>query len=100
MADDNNDQLPSIDADMLAAVTGGASGASSTEAVTTMLQTIMSSLKDLAGAQSSPFGGDMMPMMMMMMMMNNRPQQQVVAAAPTVGPDGVPIGPGGWQRVA
>jgi hypothetical protein len=39
-------------------------------------------------------------MMMMMMMMNRPSAPQVVAAAPTVGPDGTPIGPGGWQRIA
>jgi hypothetical protein len=98
MADDNNDQLPSIDANMLAGVTGGATSTSN-ETVTAALQTIMSSIQDLAKSQSGGMG-DMMPIMMMMMMMNRPGPAQVVAAAPTVGPDGTPIGPGGWQRIA
>ncbi|HEY5922761.1 MAG TPA: hypothetical protein VIV11_13870 [Kofleriaceae bacterium] len=99
MADDN-DQLPSIDDAQLAAVTGGASGGS-TEAITALLTSLMSSIKDLASSRqnSNPFG-DMMPMIMMMMMNRPQPQQQVVAAGPAVGPDGTPIGPGGWERVA
>jgi len=99
MADDEN-QLPSIDADMLTAVTGGASGGSP-EQVTAMLQSLMSSIQDLAKSKNS--GGNFMEQFMpiMMMMAMNRPHPQpVVAAAPAVGPDGMPIGPGGWERVA
>jgi hypothetical protein len=96
MADDN-DQLPSIDPAQLAAVTGGAGDSS--EAIMALLTSLASSIKDLGQKRNSNPFGDMMPMIMMMMM--NRPQpQQAVVAAPTVGPDGAPIGPGGWERVA
>ena len=98
MADDN-DQLPSIDEAELAAVTGGAG--SSSDAIATLLQGLMSSIKELAANRqnSNPFG-DMMPMIMMMMMNRPKPQQVVAAPQPAVGPDGTPIGPGGWERVA
>jgi hypothetical protein len=98
MADDNQNQLPSIDADMLAAVTGGA--ADNTEAVTAMLQTLMTSIKDLAASRNSGNDSFMQFLPMMMMMMSRQQHPQVVAAAPVAPPNG-PISPGdGWVRVA
>jgi hypothetical protein len=98
MADDNHNQLPSIDAEMLAAVTGGATD--NTDAVTQMLQSLMTSIKDLASQRNSGSDQFMQLLPMMMMMMSRQQQPQVVAAAPVVAPNG-PIGPGdGWVRVA
>ncbi|NVB85587.1 MAG: hypothetical protein HOV81_44900 [Kofleriaceae bacterium] len=92
MADDPN-QLASIDPAMLAAVTGGASSGSS-EQVTTMLQSLMSSIKDLAASRKQSSGFDFMQMMPMM----NRGQgAPVEAAQPPMPPDG---DPNGWSRVA
>jgi hypothetical protein len=88
MADDN--ELASIDLDQLAAVTGGA-----TEEITLMLQSLLSSIQDLAQSRNS--GGDsfMQMLPMMMMMMRGRQQQQMVA------PEAPPPSPGdGWIRVA
>jgi hypothetical protein len=89
MADDN--QLRSIDLDQLAAVTGGAG---SSEEVTLMLQSLLTSIQDLAQSQNSGSGNDFMPMMMMMMMMQGRQQPQVVAAPAEPSPGD------GWIRVA
>lgn len=73
----HEEELPAIDPQMLAAVTGGAKA---DEQVVAMLQSLMSSIKDLASAKQNS-GGDMMQMMPIMMMMN-RQQPAPVAAAP------------------
>jgi hypothetical protein len=88
MADDN--ELPSIDLDQLAAVTGGAGS----EEVTLMLQSLLSSIQDLAKSNNS--GGDsfMQMLPMMMLMMRGRQQPQVVAAPEVPSPGD------GWVRVA
>jgi hypothetical protein len=89
MADD--DKLPEITPEMLAAVTGGAG---SNDDVTLMLQTLMSSIQDLAKSRQSDGGfGQMMPMMMMMMM-----QRQQAPAAPVVAAAEPPPGDG-WIKV-
>lgn len=101
MANDNPDQLPEITPEMLAAVTGGASG-SSDEAVTAMLQSLLGSIKDLAAQQQNGGGNSFMQMLPMMMMMMQANQPRMVAPPPAAapGPAG-PIGPGdGWVRVA
>ena len=87
----SNTELPSIDPAQLAAVTGGAS--STDDAVTQMLQQLMSSIQDLAQNQS---GGNnqFMQMLPIMMMMMNRNQQ----AAPAPYPEPPPGD--GWVRVA
>ncbi len=83
--------LPSIDPAQLEAVTGGAT--SSDDAVSQMLQQLLSSIQDLAQNQN---GGNnqltqMLPIMMMMMS-----QRQQAAPAPAPEPP-----PGdGWIRVA
>jgi hypothetical protein len=82
--------LPSIDPTQLAAVTGGA-GAD--DAVTQMLQQLMSSIQDLA--QNANGGNNQfMQMLPMMMMMMQRQQAAPVAAAPEPPPGD------GWIRVA
>jgi hypothetical protein len=95
MADDET-QLASIDPDMLAAVTGGASSGSS-EQVTMMLRSLMSSIEELAASRKQSSGFDFMQMLPMMMMMNRGQGAPVEAVQPPMPPDG---DPSGWTRVA
>jgi hypothetical protein len=78
--------LPSIDPAQLAAVTGGTS---SDDAVTQMLQQLVSSIQDLA---QNANGGNNQFMQMLPMMQRN--QAAPVAAAPEPPPGD------GWIRVA
>lgn len=95
MADDTH-LLATIDPTVLSTVTGGASSGSS-EQVTTMLQSLLSSIKDLADSRNQS-SGDFTQMLPMMMMMMNRGQgAPVEAAQPPMPPDG---DPNGWSRVA
>lgn len=94
MADDPT-QLASIDPAVLATVTGGASSSSSDQ-VTVMLQSLMSSIKELAQSRNQSSGFDFMQMLPMMMMMN-RGSSAPVESAPAMPPDG---DPNGWTRVA
>ncbi|MEJ7598764.1 MAG: hypothetical protein WKG01_12725 [Kofleriaceae bacterium] len=71
MSKSKNTPFTGIDHMQLLKVAGGAArvtarGGDSSE-ITTALQTVMTSIKDLAGSKNS--GGDPMQMMMMMMMM-------------------------------
>jgi hypothetical protein len=87
-----SDDLPSIDPAQLAAVTGGTG--STDDAVTQMLQQLMSSIQDIAKNQSGGSNNQFMQMLPIMMMMMNR--QQPAAPAPYPEPP-----PGdGWIRVA
>ena len=84
-----DDQLPEIDLAQLEAVFGGAASAE----ITTMLQSLLSSIKDLASARQSS-GPDFMQMLPLIMMMQQRRQPEPVAAP-------APPSPGdGWIRVA
>ena len=85
-----NDDLPSIDPARLAAVTGGTS---SDDAVTQMLQQLMSSIQDLAQNQANGGNNQFMQMLPMMMMMMGR-QEPAPAPAPEPPPGD------GWIRVA
>jgi hypothetical protein len=85
-----NDDLPSIDPAQLAAVTGGTS---SDDAVTQMLQQLMSSIQDLAQNQANGGNNQFMQMLPMMMMMMGR-QEPAPAPAPEPPPGD------GWIRVA
>ena len=88
MADND---LPSLDPTQLATVTGGTG---SDDAVTQMLQQLLSSIQDLA--QNANGGNNQfMQMLPMMMMMMQRNQAAPVAAAPPELPPG-----DGWIRVA
>jgi hypothetical protein len=84
-----NNDLPSLDPTQLATVTGGTG---SDDAVTQMLQQLLSSIQDLA--QNANGGNNqfmqMLPMMMMMMQRNQ--------AAPAPAPEPPPGD--GWIRVA
>ena len=85
-----DDQLPEIDLAQLEAVIGGAAGS---EQIATMLQSLLSSIKDLASARQSS-GPDFMQMLPLLMMMQQRRQPEPVAAP-------APPSPGdGWIRVA
>ncbi len=85
-----NDDLPSIDPEKLQAVTGGTG--TTDDAVTQMLQQLMSSIQDIAKNQS---GGNnqLMQMLPIFMMMSQRNQ-----AAPAPAPEPPPGD--GWVRVA
>jgi hypothetical protein len=88
--------LPSIDPAELEAVTGGVTSTGTDDtAVTAALQSLMSSISDLANNQGANGGQSfmqMLPMMMMMMSHHAAPPPP----APIVGPP-----PGdGWVRVA
>jgi hypothetical protein len=82
--------LPSIDPAQLEAVTGGTS---TDDAVTQMLQQLMSSIQDLA--QNANGGGNNQMMQMLPIMMMMRQQQQPAQAAAPEPPPG-----DGWIRVA
>ena len=84
-----NDDLPSIDPAQLAAVIGGTS---SDDAVTQMLQQLMSSIQDLAQNQANGGNNQFMQMLPMMMMMGR--QEPAPAPAPEPPPGD------GWIRVA
>jgi len=87
--------LPSIDPTALETVTGGVttSGTDNT-AVTAALQSLMSSISDLATNQAG--GGDQfMQMLPVMMMMMSRHQ-----SAPPPAPVAAPPPGDGWIRVA
>jgi len=89
--------LPSIDPTELEAVTGGvtSTGGDNT-AVNAALQSLMSSIKDLATNQAGNGGGSFMQMLPMMMMMMSRHHAAPPPPAPIVAPP-----PGdGWVRVA
>ena len=78
--------LPSIDPTELEAVTGGVSSSTGdSSAVTAALQSLMSSIKDIATNQAGNGGSFMQMLPMMMMAMSNRgggSSTQVVASAP------------------
>ena len=87
--------LATIDPTVLATVTGGAS--SSSDQIATMLQSLMSSIKDLAQSRNQGSGSDFMQMLPMMMMMSRGPSGPVEAAPSPLPPDG---DPNGWTKVA
>jgi len=83
------DKLPEIDLAQLEAVTGGAVAS---EQVTAVLQSLLSSIKDLAESRNNS-GNQFMQMLPFIMMLRGRQEPvQVVAAAPSPGD--------GWIRVA
>jgi hypothetical protein len=87
-----NDELPAIDPELLATVTGGANA---DEQVTMMLQNLMSSIKELAGSQQNNGNDQLMQMLPFLMMMRNR------QSAPRPAPPAPTPPPGdGWVRVA
>lgn len=85
-----NDDLPAIDPAQLAAVTGGTS---TDDAVTQMLQQLMSSIQDLAKNANSGGSNQFMQMLPIMMMMRQQQQAAPVAAEPEPPPGD------GWVRV-
>jgi hypothetical protein len=85
-----SNDLPSIDPTKLEAVTGGTS---TDDAVTQMLQQLMSSIQDLA--KNAQGGGNNQLMQMLPIMMMMRQQQQPAAVAAPEPPPG-----DGWIRVA
>ncbi len=90
-------ELPTLDAAELTSVTGGVTSAATDSSATieTALTSLMSSIQDLATAQSGGGMSDMMMPMMMMMMMGGSS-----SAAPAAE---VPVGQvtaSGWTRVS
>jgi len=84
-----SNDLPSIDPTQLEAVTGGTS---TDDAMTQMLQQLMSSIQDLAQNQNGGGNNQFMQMLPIMMMMRQQQQPaQVVAPEPPPGD--------GWIRV-
>jgi hypothetical protein len=86
-----SNELPAIDPEALAAVTGGTS---TDDAVTQMLQQLMSSIQDLAKNANSNPNSQFMQMLPIMMMMRQQ-QQPAQVAAPVEPPPG-----DGWVRVS
>lgn len=89
-----DDKLPEIDAEMLAAVTGGASSGTSDQ-VATMLQTLMSSIRELAQSRNSSSGGDSFAQMLPFLMMMRQRQAPVAQPAPAPPPEA-----DGWVKVS
>lgn len=89
-----DDELPSIDPAQLATVTGGATSTDASQQVQQMLQSLMTSIKDLAAARNNS-GGGFMQMLPLLMMMRGHGGGGGPASAPVsypetvVGPDGL-----------
>ena len=85
------DDLPTIDPTQLAAVTGGATDPNAQ--LTQMLQTILSSIQDLAKSQQGGGNDQFMQMLPILMMMRGRggaaPPPPPVYPDTVVGPDGL-----------
>jgi hypothetical protein len=88
-----NNELPTIDPQQLSAVTGGAGG--DVDQVTMMLQSLMSSIKELAAQRQNGGNDQLMQMLPMLMIMRNRQQ----AGAPPPEPAPQPPPGDGWIRV-
>lgn len=91
-------ELPTITTEQLDSVTGGVTqaGTDPNANIETMLQSLLSSIQELAKHQSS--GGGMSQMMPMMMMMMGGHKSE-----PAPAPPQTPIGqvtPSGWTRVS
>jgi hypothetical protein len=87
-----SNDLPAIDPAELAAVTGGTS---SSDAMTQMLQQLMSSIQDLAKNANGGGGSSQFMQMLPIMMMMRQQQAPAQVAAPVDPPPG-----DGWIRVA
>jgi hypothetical protein len=85
-----HDELPAIDPELLASVTGGAGDNS--EQITMMLQTLLSSIKELAASRNNS-GDSLGQMLPMLLMMRNRQQSAPMVAAPVAPPGD------GWIKV-
>ena len=101
MSTKSNEELPTLDTAQLSAVTGGVTtDTSSTDALTTMMQQVMTSLQDLTQNQGSGSSNMLMEMLPMMMMM----RESSGAAAPVVEyPSEIPPAPigngSGWTLI-
>jgi len=93
-------ELPTIAADELDSVTGGVTQAATDPNTTmeTMLQSLLSSIQQLAKNQSSGGGGMSQMLPMMMMMMGNHHGSSAPPPAPQVAVGQVT--PDGWTRVS
>ena len=85
-----SNDLPSIDPAQLEAVTGGTS---TDDAMTQMLQQLMSSIQDLAQNQNGGGANNQFMQLLPIMMMMRQQQQPAAVAAPEPPPGD------GWVRV-
>ncbi len=89
------DELPTIDPAQLASVNGGAT---TDDALTAMLQQLMTSIQDLAQNQNSGGNNQLMEMLPIFMMLRGRnapPPAPVAPPAPAAPPPG-----DGWIKVS
>jgi hypothetical protein len=93
-------ELPTISAEQLDSVTGGVTQAATDPNATmeTMLQSLLSSIQQLAQQQQSSDGGMSQMMPMMMMMMGNHSSQPAAPPPQPVAVGGVTQD--GWTRVS
>ncbi|HUJ57657.1 MAG TPA: hypothetical protein VLX92_04180, partial [Kofleriaceae bacterium] len=96
----SKEDLPTIDPDQLAAVTGGATTLSttdptaSTDPLTAEMQSLLGSIQDLAQNQNNSMSNQFMELMPFMMMMMGERNQAPVYASPVA-----PAAPPGWTLV-